>query len=80
MSSIPENRIKFIEGKRWLWFAYFRGFDDTVKEQSECDLSEFDDNYSFYNELYYLDTDKNSHYLPPIIEDIDWFVNVISTQ
>lgn len=75
-SSIPENRIKLIEGAKIKNYELLilGDFDDTMsKNRISVILSEFDDNYSFfYNELYYLNTDNIFFYsLPLVIEDID---------
>lgn len=75
-SSISENRIKLIESaKKYNYnLLIFGDFDDTMsKNRISMILSEFDDNYSFfYNELFYLNTDKKFfHSLPPLIEDVN---------
>ncbi len=76
MNSIPENRIRLIERvKKEKYDLLILGdFDDTMSENRISNiLSNFSNDYSFfYNELYYLNTDKKFfHSLPPIIEDID---------
>jgi hypothetical protein len=75
-NSIPENRIKLIErAKKEKYDLLILGdFDDTMSENRiSTILSNFNDEYSFfYNQLYYLNTDKKFfHSLPPIVEDID---------
>lgn len=75
-NSIPENRIKLIErAKKEKYDLLILGdFDDTMSENRiSTILLKFNDDYSFfYNELYYLNTDKKFfHSLPPTIEDID---------